>query len=78
MENKVILEVDNLSISFLSEGILKEIIHSISFELNSIEILGIVGESGSGKSVSTPAILSLLPYRISKSRMLVFYLKERI
>ncbi|MCK5815956.1 MAG: ABC transporter ATP-binding protein [Flavobacteriaceae bacterium] len=35
--------------------------HQISFQLNSNEILGIVGESGSGKSVSSLAILDLLP-----------------
>lgn len=62
----MILKVENLSISFLSEGVEKEIIHSISFDLHKNEILGIVGESGSGKSVSTLAILGLLPKRISR------------
>ena len=61
-----LLEVENLSIAFTSEGIEKEIIHNISYELNTNEILGIVGESGSGKSVSTLAILGLLPKKISK------------
>ncbi len=66
MQNKKILEVKNLSISFYNNGIEKSIINSISFELNSNEILGIVGESGSGKSISTLAILGLLPPHISK------------
>ncbi len=61
-----LLEVENLSIAFTSEGIEEEIIHNISYELNTNEILGIVGESGSGKSVSTLAILGLLPKKISK------------
>lgn len=66
MQKTPILQVEHLSISFLSDGIYKEIIHDISFELHKNEILGIVGESGSGKSVSTLAILGLLPKRISK------------
>ncbi|MCB0447047.1 MAG: ABC transporter ATP-binding protein [Gelidibacter sp.] len=66
MPNKNVLSVNELSISFQSEGIEKEIIHHISYYLNQNEILGIVGESGSGKSVSTLAILGLLPKRISK------------
>lgn len=61
-----ILTVSDLSISFFSNGIGKEIIHNISFDLNPNEILGIVGESGSGKSVSSLAILGLLPKKISK------------
>ncbi|MEO6348421.1 MAG: ABC transporter ATP-binding protein, partial [Aquaticitalea sp.] len=66
MQKNPILQVEDLSISFLSDGIEKEIIHNISFQLYKNEILGIVGESGSGKSVSTLAILGLLPKRISK------------
>ncbi|WP_394801240.1 ABC transporter ATP-binding protein [Hanstruepera flava] len=61
-----VLTVKNLSISFFSNQIEKEIIHNISYALNPNEILGIVGESGSGKSVSTLAILGLLPKNISK------------
>ena len=62
MEEKPILEVKNLSISFGDN----EVIHNISYQLNQNEILGIVGESGSGKSVSSLAILGLLPKKISK------------
>lgn len=66
MKEHLIMTVRDLSISFLSDGVEKEIIHHISFHLNKNEILGIVGESGSGKSVSTLAILGLLPKSISK------------
>ena len=66
MPNAKILSVDSLSISFLTEEGYKEIIHGISFDLNKNEILGIVGESGSGKSVSSLAILGLLPKSVSK------------
>lgn len=66
MENKNLLKISNLSISFLSEGNYKEIINNISYHIFPNEILGIVGESGSGKSVSSMAILGLLPDKISK------------
>ncbi|WP_040279674.1 ABC transporter ATP-binding protein [Psychroserpens damuponensis] len=66
MQNQILLKVEQLSISFSSEGIDNEIIKSISYHLNKNEILGVVGESGSGKSVSSLAILGLLPKKISK------------
>ncbi|MCX7549004.1 ABC transporter ATP-binding protein [Xanthomarina sp. F1114] len=66
MPNTHLLTVKNLSISFTSNSIEKEIIHDISFHLKTNEILGIVGESGSGKSVSSLAILGLLPKQVSK------------
>ncbi|AOW21186.1 ABC transporter ATP-binding protein [Urechidicola croceus] len=56
-----LLSIKNLEISFVSEGEKNEVIHSISFNLFSNEILGVVGESGSGKSVSSLAIMGLLP-----------------
>ncbi|MFT5243082.1 MAG: peptide/nickel transport system ATP-binding protein [Psychroserpens sp.] len=66
MQKPKLLDIENLSISFSSEGIDKEIINNISYHLYSNEILGVVGESGSGKSVSSLAILGLLPKNISK------------
>lgn len=65
LKNKI-LAVKNLSISFFNKQKEKEIIHNISYDLYENEILGIVGESGSGKSVSSLAILGLLPKKISK------------
>ena len=55
------LQVKNLNISFLSDGKKNQVIYNSSFNLCKNEILGIVGESGSGKSVSSLAILGLLP-----------------
>ncbi len=62
MEKKPILKINNLSIFFGKN----QVIHNISYHLNENEILGIVGESGSGKSVSSLAILGLLPKKISE------------
>ncbi|NNK82881.1 MAG: ABC transporter ATP-binding protein [Flavobacteriaceae bacterium] len=66
MPKKSILQVKNLSISFISNKKEQEVIKSISYQLFKNEILGIVGESGSGKSVSSLAIMGLLPKAISK------------
>lgn len=54
-----LIDIQNLSIAFKSN----EVIHGISYTVSSNEILGIVGESGSGKSVSSLAVLGLLPQK---------------
>jgi peptide/nickel transport system ATP-binding protein len=64
--SKPLLKVTNLSISFFKNSHENPVVKSVSFQLNDNEILGIVGESGSGKSVSTLAIIGLLPKNISK------------
>jgi len=56
-----LLKVANLSISFLNESEGNHVVKEISFNLYKNEILGLVGESGSGKSVTSLAILGLLP-----------------
>ena len=61
-----LLQISDLEISFKKEGEFIPVIKRISYELMPNEILGIVGESGSGKSVSSLAIMGLLPKGISK------------
>jgi peptide/nickel transport system ATP-binding protein len=77
MNKDVLLSVENLAISFLSDGSENTIIKDSTFQLYKNEILGIVGESGSGKSVSTLAILGLLPKRISKITNGHIYFEEK-
>ena len=62
---KPILEVENLSVSFGSGAVQKEVLHKLSFQVYPNEILGIVGESGSGKSVTSLALMGLLPKKIA-------------
>jgi len=59
------LQVSDLTISFKSDQALLEVVHKISFYLKKDEILGIVGESGSGKSVTSLALMGLLPTKTS-------------
>lgn len=56
-----ILEVDNLKVSFVSDGTETVAVNGISYTLKKGETLGIVGESGSGKSVSCMSLLKLVP-----------------
>ncbi|SNY92637.1 peptide/nickel transport system ATP-binding protein [Cohaesibacter sp. ES.047] len=55
------LKVENLSISFKTDEGLITPVQNISFEVRPGRTLGIVGESGSGKSISTKALMQLLP-----------------
>jgi len=57
----LILEVENLTISFNSDGARLMAVNGLSYQLAKGETLGIVGESGSGKSVSSMALLKLVP-----------------
>lgn len=61
-----LLDIQNLRISFLTEKEKHTVVHDISFALHQNEILGIVGESGSGKSVSSSALMGLLPRKTAK------------
>lgn len=61
-----LLAVNDLAVAFFREGSFNRVTHDISFELYAGELLGIVGESGSGKSVSSLAIMGLLPQRFAR------------
>ena len=56
-----LLEVKNLSVSFVSPGREVQAVRDVSFSLKTGEVLAIVGESGCGKSVLCRSILKLLP-----------------
>ncbi|MCL6422984.1 ABC transporter ATP-binding protein [Brachybacterium sp. JHP9] len=59
--NEPILRVSDLSVSFPSEAGRVNAVQNLSYEVRKGEALAIVGESGSGKSVSSLAVMGLLP-----------------
>ena len=61
MDNREVkLSVNNLKISFRTDGGKVQAVRDISFNLYKGETLAIVGESGSGKSVTNRAIMGIL------------------
>ncbi|MBY8124067.1 ABC transporter ATP-binding protein [Vibrio fluvialis] len=74
MSHSPLLQVRNLSVSFQTNDGVVNAVNNVNFELNVGETLAIVGESGSGKSVSTNALMQLLPNnaRIDAQSSIVF------
>jgi len=66
MPKDPLLHIDNLNISFYKNDIENHIIKDVNFQVNKNEIVAIVGESGSGKSVTSLAVMGLLPKKLSK------------
>jgi peptide/nickel transport system ATP-binding protein len=56
-----ILDVRHLQVQFRKGGALVNAVNSISFQVQRGQTLGIVGESGSGKSVTSLAVMGLVP-----------------
>ncbi len=61
-----ILKVDDLSVAFLSDGAWRPVVEGVSFDVKPRETLAVVGESGSGKSVTSLAVLRLLPPKTTR------------
>ncbi|PZX18766.1 oligopeptide transport system ATP-binding protein [Palleronia aestuarii] len=55
------LRVQDLSVHFRSERREVQVVHDLSFTLEAGRTLALVGESGSGKSVTSLALMGLLP-----------------
>ena len=62
--DEVLLEIKNLSVTFTRRGTQPtRAVDGVSYAVKPGEIVGVVGESGSGKSVTSLAIMGLLPKR---------------
>lgn len=66
MTDDVLLDVEDLSVSFRTDSGWANVIEGVSFQIRKGEILGLVGESGSGKSVTALVVMGLLPRGISR------------
>ena len=72
-----LLQVKNLSVSFLQENASTTVVKGISFDLLPGKLTAIVGESGSGKSVTALALLRLLPPQAIVTGNLLFSADEQ-
>jgi oligopeptide/dipeptide ABC transporter ATP-binding protein len=83
-----LLEIRNLNIEFPARGVRKaasggadkiavkamfRVVREVSFSVGRGEVLGLVGESGSGKSITSLAIMRLLPVQARVSGEIVFF-----
>ncbi|WP_418605582.1 dipeptide ABC transporter ATP-binding protein [Georgenia sp. SUBG003] len=60
-EGTPVLQVEDLDVRFPSEDGAVHAVRGVNFSVGAGEVLGIVGESGSGKSVTSMAVMGLLP-----------------
>ncbi|MDT0326897.1 ABC transporter ATP-binding protein [Nocardiopsis lambiniae] len=60
-DKDIVLDVQDLNVTFSSEDGPLQAVRGVSYQVRRGEALGIVGESGSGKSVTSMAIMGLLP-----------------
>ncbi len=66
MPDHSLLNIQNLSISFGNRKSWQQVVSDVSFDIDSNEVVGLVGESGSGKSVTSMAIMGLLPRKTAR------------
>ena len=64
-DQKPVLLVENLAVTFKVEGGTVDAVKNVNFALRRGETIAIVGESGSGKSVTARAVMRLLSKRAS-------------
>ncbi|MCI1748975.1 MAG: ABC transporter ATP-binding protein [Acidipropionibacterium sp.] len=70
--DRPMLSVRDLTVAFPTAKATNEVVHHLSFDLPPGGALGIVGESGSGKSMTSLAIMNLLPPGATRSGSIVF------
>jgi peptide/nickel transport system ATP-binding protein len=67
-----VLSVRNLRVDFATDDGVVKAVDDVSYDVFENEVLGIVGESGSGKTVSSLAVLGLLPKTAKISGQIVY------
>ncbi len=72
----ILLDVTDLTVGFRTDDGIVHAVRGVSYRLHKGDSLGIVGESGSGKSVSSLAVLGLLPKTAQISGSIRLYGEE--
>src|SRR5947209_3397609 len=67
-----LLEVEDLQVRFTRSGRRINAVNGLSYQLHPGRMMAIIGESGSGKSVSSRALMGLLPTTAQVSGSAVF------
>ena len=60
-----LLSVRDLTVSVRDRGVVRPLVAGLSFDLHAGETLAIAGESGSGKSITSLALMGLLPNNVA-------------
>jgi len=60
-EHEILLSVQNLSTHFFTQQGIAKAVQDVSFDIPAGHMTALVGESGCGKSVTSLAILRLIP-----------------
>ncbi|TNM68112.1 ABC transporter ATP-binding protein [Streptomyces sp. NP160] len=72
VDGQPVLQVEDLTVAFPTEDGVVRAVRGMTYSVAPREVLGIVGESGSGKSVSSMAVMGLLPRSAQISGRIVF------
>jgi ABC-type cobalamin/Fe3+-siderophores transport system ATPase subunit len=64
IENSIMLRIENLSVSYGTRGVL----HDISLEVNSGEVVALIGPNGAGKSTLVRAVSGVIPMESGRIR----------
>jgi oligopeptide/dipeptide ABC transporter ATP-binding protein len=70
-QRNVLLSIQNLTISLDDRPGTSPVVNGLTFDVHEGECVGIVGESGSGKSLSSLALLNMLPKGVHISEGLI-------
>lgn len=72
-----VLKIENLTVQYVSDGVVSEAVTHVSLEVNKGETLGLVGETGAGKTTTALACLRLIPSPPGNVKTGTVYINDR-
>jgi peptide/nickel transport system ATP-binding protein len=70
--DRPVLDIQHLQVGFAADGETVTAVHDSSFTVRQGEVVAVVGESGSGKSITSLAIMQLLPKQAKVKGQILF------